>query len=98
MRGIDEHFRIGHRLFSLARRGGGSHLEPELPERIARIALWRVLLVDCADGTGGRAAVCTIPFPDAREWRAGTHANAGWIEIPLALSWMMQAVVMACRL
>jgi hypothetical protein len=46
VRGVDKHFRIGHCLFSLARRGGGPHLEPELAERIARLALWRVLLVE----------------------------------------------------
>lgn len=98
MRGIDEHFRIGHCIFSLARRGGGSHLEPVVAERTARFARWRVLLVDCADGTGGRAAFCAIPVPAARERPAGTRGSAVRTEIPLALIWMVQAVVMACRL
>jgi hypothetical protein len=97
VRGIDEHFRIGHCLFSLARRCGGSRLEPRTVERIASIARGRVLLVDCDDGMGDRAAFCTTPFPAVRE-HAETDERAVRTEVPLAQYGLMQAVVMACRL
>jgi hypothetical protein len=58
-----------------------------------------VLLVDGAeDVMGDRAAFCIIPVPQLREARAGTRRGAVWTEVRWAAPWwMMQAVVMACR-
>lgn len=81
----------------MARRCGGSHLDPVSMERTANFARWRVLLVDCADGMEDRAALCTGPFPAVRKRHAGADKRDPRTKVLWERYLLMQAVVMAYR-
>jgi hypothetical protein len=81
-------------LGSLARRGGGSHLEPYVTERIARLAQRRVVLGECGVVEAGRGVPCSTVIPAARKLRAEIHADAIRTGVLRVSSCMVQVIVM----